>query len=73
MRQRSLDELIHHMGAVRDRAPNDWVRNFAGSVLRQSRNRKWKPSPKQVGMMRRLVSELFSEHEEIDLIEELDA
>lgn len=54
-----LERLLHHMKTVRGTATDAWVRNFAGSILRQSRKATWRPSEKQIAMMRRLVVELF--------------
>ncbi|MDF0599920.1 hypothetical protein P1J78_04165 [Psychromarinibacter sp. C21-152] len=69
-RPRSTEELIHHMPAVRDKAENDWSRGFAASIVRQSRRRHWKPSQKQEAIMRRLVSELFHETNDLEVIED---
>ncbi|WP_148085637.1 hypothetical protein [Palleronia sp. THAF1] len=72
MAPRTVEELIYHMPTVEQRATNDWAKGFAASVRRQSRRRNWRPSPKQVSMMRRLVSEMFTDTEqegEIILIE----
>ena len=58
---RPVEVLIHHMPGVVRYAEDDWTRGFAQSVLRQSRNRNWSPSPKQLGVMQRLVGDLFNE------------
>ena len=55
----SVEELIFHMPTVERLATNEWTKGFAASIRRQSRRRNWRPSPKQLGMMRRIVSELF--------------
>ena len=55
-----LERLLHHMAAVRDSAENEWAAGFAKSILGQSRRRAWKPSPKQLSMMRKLVADLFA-------------
>ena len=74
MAPRTPEELIFHMPTVERRAENDWARDFAASIRRQSRRRGWKPSEKQVSVMRRMVSELFAETADEDpiLIEEDD-
>ena len=54
-----LERLIHHMPAVASRASSDWAANFAKSIMRQSRRKGWSPSPKQLSIMRELVSDLF--------------
>jgi len=60
MTPHSTDELLHHMPTVARSAENNWAANFARSILRQSRRRGWKPSPKQSDIMRALVSDLFA-------------
>ena len=62
----SVEELIFHMPTVERLAADEWTRSFAASVRRQSRRRNWRPSPKQLGMMRRLVSEMFTHRAEPD-------
>ncbi len=68
MNPHSIDELLFHMPTVASKGDR-WAREFASSVLKQSRRRKWQPSPKQEALMRRLVGEIF-EPDEPDLIEE---
>ncbi|WP_421906758.1 hypothetical protein [Mameliella sp.] len=68
-----LERLLHYMPTIAREATNEWAKGFAGSVLRQSRRRGWEPSPKQLSMMRRLVSDLFAhgyDEGEIDVIED---
>jgi len=60
LRELSVDELVFHMPTVARMAGTDWAKGFALSVVAQSRRRNWKPTPKQLGMMRRMVSELFT-------------
>ncbi|MEY8837815.1 hypothetical protein AB9K41_02115 [Cribrihabitans sp. XS_ASV171] len=55
-----IERLLHHMPTVARLAETEWPRNFAASILRQSNRRGWKPSPKQLSLMRRLVSDLFA-------------
>lgn len=57
---RNIEELLFHMPTVARTASTDWARGFALSVVHQSRRRGWKPSEKQVAMMRKMVSELFT-------------
>ncbi|MBY6163250.1 hypothetical protein KUV73_20370 [Mameliella alba] len=67
-----LERLLHHMPTIAREATNEWAKSFAGSIVRQSKRRGWKPSPKQLSMMRRLVSDLFAhgyEGGEVDVIE----
>lgn len=59
MQKHSLDELIYHMRTIARTADSEWERGFAASVLKQSRRAKWKPSAKQIKIMRNLVDDLF--------------
>lgn len=70
-RQRSVDELLFHWPAVVRLAENDWAKDFAKSIAMQSRRRHWKPTPKQIGIMQRMVADLFihTGQEDCDLIE----
>jgi hypothetical protein len=56
---RPVEVLLHHMPTVAAKAQNEWAANFARSVIRQARRSTWRPSPKQIGIMNRLVAELF--------------
>ncbi|SDL72316.1 hypothetical protein [Aliiruegeria lutimaris] len=66
-----LERLIWHMPKCAEGADNDWSKNFAMSIVRQSFRKNWKPSPKQVNIMRRMVSDLFvnAGQEEFSVIE----
>ena len=55
-----IERLVFHMPAVAQWAENDWAAGFARSIMGVSKRRGWKPSPKQLSMMRRLVSDLFA-------------
>lgn len=57
---RNVDELLFHMPTVAKTASTDWAKGFALSVIRQSRQHGWHRSDKQVAMMRKMVSELFT-------------
>lgn len=59
-----LERLLHHMPAVARGATNEWATGFARSILRQAQRPSWRPSAKQASMMRRLVSELFTNSDE---------
>jgi hypothetical protein len=50
---RNIEELLFHMPTVAKTASTDWAKGFALSVVQQSRRRGWKPSEKQVAMMRK--------------------
>jgi len=67
-----IERLLWHMPTVATRASNAWARDFALSIKRQANRKGWKPSPKQLAMMRSMVSELFTheqEESELQLIE----
>ena len=68
--ERGVDECLHWLPTIARRSTSDWARGFAQSVLAQSRRRNWKPSPKQLTLMRRLASELFAEDDDLILIED---
>ncbi len=72
MTDRNVEELLHHMPAVHRRAETGWAKGFTDSIIKQARRRNWRPSPKQIGIMRWLVSELFAEVEDLDLIERFE-
>ena len=68
-----LERLLHHMPTVARGATNTWASGFAWSIVRQGKRPGWRPSPKQLSIMRRLVSDLFAntdEEGELILIEE---
>lgn len=62
--------LVNAMNVVACDASDPWARNFARSILVQSRRPRWEPSPKQVGVMRRLVIGLRRLDDDPVLIEE---
>lgn len=64
-----IERLLHHLPTIAERSEKQWPRDFATSVLRQSPRRNWKPSQKQLSMMRRLVSDLFAHGYEGDVID----
>ena len=57
----SLEELLWSWKAVIRRAPEGWARNFALSIARQARRKDWAPSAKQLGIMQRMVADLYRE------------
>lgn len=58
-----IERLLHHMPTVAQLAEETWARGFARSVLKQSRRQGWTPSPRQLPLMRGLVSALFTRPE----------
>lgn len=55
-----VDRLIYHMPTVARLATDEWSKNFAKSVIGQSRRRGWTPSTKQLSVMHGLVNDLFA-------------
>lgn len=55
-----IERLLHHLPTVAQSAENDWAEGFAKSITRQARRKGWKPSQKQLSIMRRLVADLFA-------------
>lgn len=55
----NLEELLWSWPSVISRAPDGWARGFALSIAKQSRRKNWKPSAKQLGLMQRMVAELY--------------
>ncbi|MGR3292309.1 MAG: hypothetical protein ACU0C9_14135 [Paracoccaceae bacterium] len=68
-----IDRLIFHMPTVARKSDNVWATGFANSILKQSRRRNWKPSDKQLEMMRRLVRDLFTKANDEALTEDFNA
>lgn len=60
VRARSVEELLHHWPAVVFRASDDWTRGFTRSISAAAKRRNWHPTPKQLGIMQRLVSDYMS-------------
>lgn len=58
--ERSVAECLYWFPTIAKTTKNEWAQNFAHSVMAQSRRRGWKPTPKQLAMMRRMVAELFA-------------
>jgi hypothetical protein len=55
-----IERLLHHMPVVAQMAENTWAKGFAQSVTKQARRKNWKPSLKQLSVMRGMVSDLFT-------------
>jgi hypothetical protein len=72
MKQRPLELLLCHLRAIAKDPKDKWARNFARSILRQSKKPIWQPSAKQLTIMERLVDdEICRDNEdEFQLIEE---
>ena len=59
-----IERLLHHLPTVAQLAEETWAKGFALSVLKQSRRQGWPPTPKQLPVMRGLVSALFTRTED---------
>lgn len=63
-RPRTLEEVLTHWPTVMQAAknsPNPWVHGFVADIAKRRRWRNWKPTPKQLAIMQRLVTDLFRE------------
>lgn len=70
---RSVDELLFHFRSLARKAPDEWDRKFARSILRCAKRESWEPSPRQLYVMHQLVNRMFgapvNDAPDIDLIE----
>ena len=60
LRPSEVERLLFHWPVVMHRATTDFTRGFSASIAKASRRRGWTPSPKQLPIMRELVSDLFA-------------
>jgi hypothetical protein len=68
--ERNADDCLFHWNLVIKAATDEWAKNFAKSIANQSRRRGWKPTPKQLALMRSMVSALFTHgDDDLSLIE----
>ena len=58
-----IERLLHHMPTVARVAASEWAKGFAKSLIGLSYRKGWKPSGKQLHIMRELVSDLFRQSE----------
>ncbi|PJN95993.1 hypothetical protein CNY89_05175 [Amaricoccus sp. HAR-UPW-R2A-40] len=58
-----LEEMLLRMGPLARRAPTEWERRFARSILRNAKRPAWRPSEKQQRVMRRMIAALFEGNE----------
>lgn len=56
-----IERLLFHWPSVIGQARTEWASGFAASIAKQSRRKGWRPTDRQLGMMRRMVSDLFSQ------------
>ena len=70
--ERTTEECLFHWNLVIKAATDEWAKNFAKSIMKQSRRRGWQPTAKQLARMRVMVSDLFvrsAADDELSLIE----
>lgn len=58
-----LEEALLRMAMLARRAPTEWERGFARSILRSAKRPAWRPSEKQQRVMRRMIAALFEGNE----------
>lgn len=54
-----LEKLLVRMETLARRAPTEWERTFARSVLRQAKKPSWRPSARQEHVMLRMEAEFL--------------
>ena len=75
MTEQELDEIltVRWPAVVRQvmaDGSDEWLKGFVRSIARQGKNREWRPSDRQVSIMRRLLAELHAPEPDFDLIED---
>ena len=63
-----LERLLFYMPVCAEKARTDWLRNFASDMAKRALRRNFKPTPKQIEVMRGMVDDLFGRGRE-ELIE----
>lgn len=58
-RDRSFEEIRFWLPSMLSAAQSDWTRGFLASVLTQSKRPNWRPSEKQMGILRRITCDWF--------------
>lgn len=58
-RDRSFEEIRFWLPAMLTATQSDWTQGFLASVLTQSKRPNWRPSEKQMGILRRITSDWF--------------
>lgn len=65
-----LDHLLFTIETLARRAPTEWERTFARSILRQAKKPNWRPSARQEAEMLRMEAALWGRETGPVLIEE---
>ncbi len=55
-----LERLLFHMPYCASKARTAWLRRFAADMAKRAHWRNWKPTRKQIEVMRGMVADLFS-------------
>ena len=55
----ALDHLLFSMETLARRAPTEWERTFARSILRHAKKPSWRPSARQEAEMLRMEAALW--------------
>ena len=65
-------ELLHHWRAVIGSSPKGFPRDFAPSIQKARKRPTWQPSERQLALMQRMVSELFTSRDDLPLFDGAD-
>jgi len=55
-----VERVLWSWPRVVEAAENDWAKGFALSIAKQSRRRGWRPSPKQLALMKNMVAQIYA-------------
>ncbi len=71
MSEDELERLVWYLRRATFRAGlNDWERQFAEGIAMRARNRNWRPTRRQAGIMRQIVAEALAAPEDVEVIEQ---
>ncbi|SNR59098.1 DUF664 domain-containing protein [Paracoccus sediminis] len=62
----TVEELLWSWPAVCKAAKDEWAKDFALSIAKQSRHKNWTPSTKQHALMMRMVNEVYRHRGDFD-------
>ncbi len=65
-----VEELLWHMRPLSENAATEWERKFAADMAKRGHWKNWKPSKKQMQIMRRLVRDAFGQSDGIRLTDD---
>lgn len=55
-----VERIMWSWPTVVENAETDWARGFARSIAGQAKRRNWRPSPKQLALMKQMVGQLYA-------------